>query len=297
MQDFSDWELLLIDDGSSDGSGAQADLLAERNARISVLHQENRGQFYARQTGIEASAGEYLLFLDSDDALAEHALARIDTVLRERNPDMLLYTGGVFSEEQFTGRQIGYLAAAEQAIEKVWLQRNLLACQQLNSLCLKAFRRELFRGDETDYRAFTGACCGEDKARLLYPVTKAQSFWYIPDSLYRYNYRSESTMHRYTPDAIPKLMSNEMFALLRRYMRLWGMQDAESTELYGTYYLRHYLSVYYGVRKYCKRTRQRRACCGYPWESAVDKEALSCCSGRLLTGRERLKRLAAALKI
>ena len=57
-QRSDDWELLLIDDGSTDGSGAMADAWAECDGRISVFHQENRGQFFARQAGIDASRGE-----------------------------------------------------------------------------------------------------------------------------------------------------------------------------------------------------------------------------------------------
>ena len=65
----SECEIILVDDGSSDGSGALCDRLAEGDTRIKVIHQENGGLSAARNTGIRAAAGEYLMFVDSDDFL------------------------------------------------------------------------------------------------------------------------------------------------------------------------------------------------------------------------------------
>ena len=70
----SDWELILIDDGSSDKSGKMLDDYAMKDSRIHVIHQENCGQFYARQKGVSLSTGDYIVFLDSDDALEPECL-------------------------------------------------------------------------------------------------------------------------------------------------------------------------------------------------------------------------------
>ena len=74
-QSFSDWELLLIDDGSRDGSPGLCDRLAERDLRIRVYHKENGGVSSARNLGIYKAEGEYLIFVDSDDTLFAEALA------------------------------------------------------------------------------------------------------------------------------------------------------------------------------------------------------------------------------
>ncbi|RKJ40538.1 glycosyltransferase family 2 protein [Acutalibacter sp. 1XD8-33] len=71
-----DFELLLIDDGSTDGSGELCDHLARQDTRIRVIHQENRGLGGARNTGIEAALGEWILFPDSDDWLEPETLER-----------------------------------------------------------------------------------------------------------------------------------------------------------------------------------------------------------------------------
>ena len=76
-QSYEDWQLLLIDDGSTDGSGEECDQYAESDKRISAFHTENRGYNKARNIGLENAAGEWILFLDSDDFLARDALERL----------------------------------------------------------------------------------------------------------------------------------------------------------------------------------------------------------------------------
>lgn len=62
-------EVLLIDDGATDGSGALCDRLAKRDNRIKVVHQENQGLSGARNTGIDMARGRYYAFIDSDDVV------------------------------------------------------------------------------------------------------------------------------------------------------------------------------------------------------------------------------------
>lgn len=76
-QSFTNWELILIDDGSTDGSGKRCDQFAEVDCRIRVFHTENRGYSSARNTGIYNASGEWVIFLDSDDYLAPDALQRM----------------------------------------------------------------------------------------------------------------------------------------------------------------------------------------------------------------------------
>lgn len=73
-QSFHDWEMILVEDGSPDGSGALCDRLAGEDPRIRVIHQENGGVSAARNRGIAAATGTFLAFADADDWLPENAL-------------------------------------------------------------------------------------------------------------------------------------------------------------------------------------------------------------------------------
>ncbi|MDO4671159.1 MAG: glycosyltransferase family 2 protein [Aerococcus sp.] len=74
QQTYGEIEIILVDDGSTDGSDQLADQLALGDERIRVIHQENAGPSVARNTGIEAATGDYLAFLDSDDEFATYIL-------------------------------------------------------------------------------------------------------------------------------------------------------------------------------------------------------------------------------
>ena len=90
-QSLKDWELLLIDDGSSDESGALCDQYALQDARIRVFHQENRGITFTRNRGIRASVGEYITFIDNDDEYASAILEKTCDLAREYDADIVKF--------------------------------------------------------------------------------------------------------------------------------------------------------------------------------------------------------------
>ena len=90
-QTFSDFELIMVDDGSTDGSLEICREYAEKDNRIKVLTQKNQGAGPARNKGIENSAGDYLLFFDSDDWVDAHILETLDRVLSKNDTDLLIY--------------------------------------------------------------------------------------------------------------------------------------------------------------------------------------------------------------
>lgn len=90
-QYFSSFEIILVDDGSTDTSGLICDKLANRYNEIKVVHQKNAGLSAARNTGIKHSQGEYLIFLDSDDLLYEKSLCNLALAIREQAyPDFMI---------------------------------------------------------------------------------------------------------------------------------------------------------------------------------------------------------------
>ena len=76
-QTYRNLEILLVDDGSTDGTGALCDRLAERDGRIRVFHKENGGSSSARNLGLQKARGEYLGFVDSDDFIEPDMYERL----------------------------------------------------------------------------------------------------------------------------------------------------------------------------------------------------------------------------
>ena len=89
-QTYSKWELLLIDDGSFDSSGMICDNYSRLNSRIRVVHQKNLGVSAARNRGIECAEGEYIAFLDVDDALPQESLKTLVNSLIDNNADVAM---------------------------------------------------------------------------------------------------------------------------------------------------------------------------------------------------------------
>lgn len=88
MQTYSDLELILVDDGSTDQTGTICDEYAARDNRVVVIHQDNKGVSAARNAGVEKSTGTYLVFVDADDALIPDGLEIMLSELLLANADI-----------------------------------------------------------------------------------------------------------------------------------------------------------------------------------------------------------------
>ena len=89
-QEHCEMEILLVDDGSTDSSGAICDQYAKKDDRITVMHKKNGGPSEARNAGIHMARNDYILFVDSDDYIAENSLENIqDVILKQNYPDLV----------------------------------------------------------------------------------------------------------------------------------------------------------------------------------------------------------------
>lgn len=88
-QTMTDFELILVDDGATDGSGALCDVYA-RDERVCVIHQENQGLGLARNTGLNHAQGEYVCFIDSDDYVGRELLAHLITAAGRHHSDAVI---------------------------------------------------------------------------------------------------------------------------------------------------------------------------------------------------------------
>lgn len=92
-QTYSDLELILVDDGSKDGSLALCESYAKNDGRVRVIHQDNSGQTVARQNGLKQAKGEYVLIFDSDDWLELNALEVVMAAAMKNKADIVTFNG------------------------------------------------------------------------------------------------------------------------------------------------------------------------------------------------------------
>ena len=116
-QDLSkeDYEVILVDDGSTDSSGALCDTLAAEHGNIRVIHQQNRGLSGARNAGIPVASGTYVLFVDSDDFLCPNVLGTLVGLMESKELDILRFNyqnvnmdGAVFEPNKYVKPFVDY---------------------------------------------------------------------------------------------------------------------------------------------------------------------------------------------
>jgi glycosyltransferase involved in cell wall biosynthesis len=136
-QDYTNFELLLIDDGSTDSSGVVCDKYAQQDGRVRVYHKSNEGVSSARNVGIDNAQGELVVFVDSDDYVLPSFLSNyiginVDLVIQGIVPNYELSFDFVLSKTS-----IDYVGNVADGL------RLMIECQMLGSLCNKLFRRDI----------------------------------------------------------------------------------------------------------------------------------------------------------
>ena len=101
-QSYPHFELLLVDDGSTDRSGEICDEYAAKDERVKVIHQKNGGASAARNTGLDVATGEYILFVDGDDTSAPDALETLLSLQKAEGADCIYFEADNFTDEPNT---------------------------------------------------------------------------------------------------------------------------------------------------------------------------------------------------
>ena len=188
--DTADCEVLLIDDGSSDGSPALCDrYAAEHPDLIRAIHQKNAGPGAARNTGIAAATGDWFLFVDSDDRLAPNALSRLREVAAEGEADVISFQ---FFKESVEGQSWEEWSGPMQSLERFSLREQPAFLLTQPSCWLRLWKRSVF---EDNGISFPNVVWYEDVRTVTKLLAKAKKIVNLPDHLYYYLDRPGSIMN------------------------------------------------------------------------------------------------------
>ena len=184
-QTYSDWELLLVDDGSPDRSGAICDEWAKRDKRIKVFHKENGGVSSARNMGLDNLLGEWIMFIDADDAVTPDTLSTCSQYFDVF--DIVLFSMKyVYSKDGAqTEDYILPVVSREEYISRIVSRKTILG------VCGGIYRARIFK--ENNIRFDENLINGEDWLVLTNLMLAAKDAKILPLPFYLYNKTNESS--------------------------------------------------------------------------------------------------------
>ncbi len=189
-QGYQDWEMVLVDDGSKDSSGQMCDALAEKDSRIKVFHTPNCGVTAARKFGAEMASGDWVYFVDADDAMAPDSME-------------IMVEAGQGCDIVIGNKQI---VSGTSAVDEIMNVKNeyLHSLDFLSGLIVnkisqyitgRMFRKELFENGTIDIPA--ELIMAEDFIMNVQLGNKAKRIALVKDIVYKYYVYDESVSHTF----------------------------------------------------------------------------------------------------
>lgn len=186
-------EILLIDDGSNDGTAEIIDNYTSNYDWINAYHKENGGVASARNYGLKYASGEYIAWIDSDDWVEDKWFVEINNVIHSNKPDIIVYDSIINDLEntkEIYGRDKGF-------VERDVFFKDVARDIRIKSgFPNKIIRSELYKGVLFDEKE----PILEDYQVIFEVISKADLVYYIPMELYNYRQQENSLLHTHSPE-------------------------------------------------------------------------------------------------
>ncbi len=210
-QTYSNLEIIIVDDGSTDDSGRLCDEYAQFDDRVMVIHKENGGLSSARNEGLRNSTGEYLTFVDSDDYISKDFVEKSLDLCKKYGADIsvlnMVYVSETYNDECFVSDKIDITELTREEAIKASLYQKLFSCCAPGKL----YRNNTFNNIEFPLNRLS-----EDLAVCHRILNNANKVVCSTEIGYYYRQQKSSIMHNFNPrrlDAIEWTRSIEHFCL------------------------------------------------------------------------------------
>lgn len=208
-QTEKDYEIVLVDDGSTDDSGAICDRYAAQYPNIRVIHKENEGLMMTRRRGFREAKGDFFLCLDSDDALNDmHALEKIRNMIETKDADLVFYEY-IYASELNAQRPDRYITLFDypngyvfEHKDKKILYQKLLLGGFFNPIVIKVISHNLLDG-HINYGQWKDSLVNsqaEDLFQSMPILDAAKRAAYLKEPLYFYRWNPNSISKNVRPD-------------------------------------------------------------------------------------------------
>lgn len=212
-QTYRNLEIILVDDGSPDNCGAICDEYALKDSRIKVIHKQNQGLGYARNTGLEIAMGEYVYFIDSDDWIELNTIETLVSNMISNDVDLVMMGFKKSTETQSTSYSIvdkNTLYIGDSVQKKVLLpmvaQDSSIKEDFTINMCVwtNLYKREIIEKNNISFFS-EREYLSEDICFNLSYLLNTQKMVIIPETLYNYRYNPTSLTNKYKGNEFDKL--------------------------------------------------------------------------------------------
>ena len=190
-QSYPNLEIIIIDDGSTDGSGAICDEFAAKDDRVKVTHhQKNKGVSAARNAGLDASGGEYIACLDSDDAFCEHAIETMLSAMLREDADLV---AGRYTSQRTDGRLKAVDSHVRHPASSAGLYDHDGAIRALaDGIIQSILFNKLYRHRLWDDIRFPEGQTYEDTYTFCHIIDRCEHVYILDEVVYKHRFRKGS---------------------------------------------------------------------------------------------------------
>lgn len=237
-QSYSNLEILLVDDGSTDGTGALCDELARTDSRIRVLHKENGGSSSARNLGLDNARGEYIGFVDSDDYISPQMYERLYEAMEKYKVRVTQIGRDELDEQGKRLPDICVPPAKEERIGHRDFLRELLMHRGDCSFCTKLFHKSILEG-----KHFPMGALNEDFHFLVQILPEIGEIVSLPEQTYHVFYRVGSNSRKKNREQFSRVYADSVrnADMVMRYVDASDRELCKVAERFGIYQRLEYL--------------------------------------------------------
>lgn len=220
-QTYTPYEVIVVNDGSTDNTVHKCMSYFSRLTALRIINKNNEGQFKARNIGSAQATGDYIIFLDSDDALEYNTLETLNIVCKKNKPDIIAFD---YYQDPNNKQRVARHGLSRSGLyqETTWhLVQEAVIRGEFNTLWGKAYKRTIVMAGQARFESEeVPRKYGEDWYQNLIYFDEASSFFYVDLPLYFYRENNQSTTSKYSPEYTDDMIL--VLLALKRKAAEWG---------------------------------------------------------------------------
>lgn len=231
-QTYKNIEIILINDGSTDGTLNRIKELAEKDNRVQVISRQNKGTLFTRLEGAKIATGEYVVYIDSDDYIDANLLSRLIEENEGINAD-IVQTDYII-ENQIRGKKFkeNNYYKNKTIVEKSnfkEIYNIFLTSYQYSGICAKLIKKDLL--NNIKFQKSVNMC--EDLYVNLELISQAKKILFIPEAYYHYMIRENSTCTNLDKAKMKKRIKDciYIYSLFFDYLKKWDINTDENIKI------------------------------------------------------------------